>query len=68
MATQTFKWHQLPWVLMLLWPVLVAAVLYLISFLLRQRDARRRAEELLRLGQVARLNTWVNWRLVWRTN
>lgn len=56
-ATQTFKWHQLPWVLMLLWPVLVAAVLYLISFLLRQRDARRRAEELLRLGQVARLNT-----------
>ncbi|HOZ67209.1 MAG TPA: histidine kinase dimerization/phospho-acceptor domain-containing protein, partial [Burkholderiaceae bacterium] len=57
LATQTLKWHQLPWALMMLWPVLVAAVLYLISFLLRQRDARRRAEELLRLGQVARLNT-----------
>ena len=56
LATQTFKWHQLPWALMMLWPVLVAAVLYLISFLLRQRDARRRAEELLRLGRVARLN------------
>ena len=57
LATQTLKWHQLPWALMMLWPVFVAAVLYLISFLLRQRDARRRAEELLRLGQVARLNT-----------
>ncbi|HMS26473.1 MAG TPA: ATP-binding protein [Burkholderiaceae bacterium] len=56
-ATQTFKWQQLPWVMMLLWPLLVAAVLYVVSFLMRQRDARRRAEELLRLGQVARLNT-----------
>ena len=31
----------------MLWPVLVAAVLYLISFLLRQRDARRRASEVV---------------------
>jgi C4-dicarboxylate-specific signal transduction histidine kinase len=32
-------------------------LLYAASLLIRQRSARRRAEELLRLGQVARLNT-----------
>ncbi len=56
-ASQTFGWNQLPWLLMLLWAIAVAAVLYAIELLLRQRAARRRAEELLRLGQVARLNT-----------
>ena len=56
-ASQTFGWGQLPWLLMLLWSIAVGAVLYAIALLLRQRAARRRAEELLRLGQVARLNT-----------
>lgn len=56
-ASQNFGWNQLPWLLMLLWALAVGAVLYATSLLLRQRTARRRAEELLRLGQVARLNT-----------
>jgi C4-dicarboxylate-specific signal transduction histidine kinase len=41
---------------MLAWAVAVAAVLAVLAQLRRQRTARRRAEELLRLGQVARLN------------
>lgn len=56
-ASQTFTWYQLPWLLMLLWVSAVAAVLYAASLVLRQRAAQQRAEELLRLGQVARLNT-----------
>jgi signal transduction histidine kinase len=56
-ASQNFGWNQLPWLLMLLWALAVAAVLYATSLFLRQRTAKRRAEELLRLGQVARLNT-----------
>ncbi len=42
---------------MLGWVAAVAGVLALLAQWLRQRTARRRAEELLRLGQVARLNT-----------
>ena len=56
-ATQAFGWSQLPWLVMLLWTLSVAAVLAAVAHLQRQRAARRRAEELLRLGQVARLNT-----------
>ncbi len=56
-ASQPFGWSQLPWLLMLLWVLAVGAVFYAASLLVRQRAARRRAEELLRLGQVARLNT-----------
>ncbi len=56
-ATQYFGWHQLPWLVMLLWSLAVAAVLAALSQWQRQLAARRRAEELLRLGQVARLNT-----------
>lgn len=56
-AHQTLGWGQLPWALMLLWSLFVGIVLYAIATLMRQRSARRRAEELLRLGQVARLNT-----------
>jgi C4-dicarboxylate-specific signal transduction histidine kinase len=56
-ASQTFTWYQLPWLLMLLWVTAVATVLYAASLVLRQRAAQQRAEELLRLGQVARLNT-----------
>jgi C4-dicarboxylate-specific signal transduction histidine kinase len=56
-AEQQLGWSQLPWLRMLAWTGAVASVLALLSQWLRQRTARRRAEELLRLGQVARLNT-----------
>jgi C4-dicarboxylate-specific signal transduction histidine kinase len=56
-ATQAFAWYQLPWLLMLVWAMAVGVMTYLASLLLSQRIARRRAEDLLRLGQVARLNT-----------
>ncbi len=47
----------LPWIKMLGWTLLTAAALAALLALERQRAKRRRAEELLRLGQVARLNT-----------
>jgi C4-dicarboxylate-specific signal transduction histidine kinase len=56
-ATLTVGWSQLPWALMLGWTLFVTALLAALRHLQRQRNARRRAEELLRLGQVARLNT-----------
>ena len=56
-ASLTVGWGQLPWGWMLGWVLAVAALLAALHHLQRQRSARRRAEELLRLGQVARLNT-----------
>ena len=56
-ARQRLGWSQLPWGRMLGWTAAVAGVLGLLAQWQRQRTARRRAEELLRLGQVARLNT-----------
>lgn len=56
-AEQRLGWAQLPWGLMLAWTAVVATALTLGAQWQRQRTARRRAEELLRLGQVARLNT-----------
>lgn len=56
-AQRQIGWNELPWTWMLGWAALVAAALAGWLALLRQRAARRRAEELLRLGQVARLNT-----------
>lgn len=56
-AQRQIGWNELPWTWMLAWTALVAAALAGWLALLRQRAARRRAEELLRLGQVARLNT-----------
>ena len=56
-ATQTMGWRQWPWGRMAAWVLAVAALLAAAQHLQRQRMARRRAEELLRLGQVARLNT-----------
>ncbi len=47
---------ELPWLWMLAWAFAVAAFLAALYALQRQRDQRRRAEELLRLGQVGRLN------------
>ena len=56
-ALRQIAWIELPWVLMLGWALLVAAALAAGLTLMRQRSDRLRAEELLRLGQVARLNT-----------
>lgn len=56
-AERRLGWVQLPWGLMLAWTALVATALTLGAQWQRQRTARQRAEELLRLGQVARLNT-----------
>lgn len=56
-ALRQVGWGELPWLWMLGWAALVAALLVAWRALLRQRSERQRAEELLRLGQVARLNT-----------
>jgi len=54
--TRSVGWAELPWRDNLLWSLLCAALLGGIHALLRQRQARQRAEELLRLGQTSRLN------------
>ena len=56
-ATRSAGWSDLPWLKMLAWTGFVVITLGGLITLLRQRTERRRAEELLRLGQVARLNT-----------
>ena len=56
-AVQEVGWQALPWGRMLAWAAAMAALLATLATLQRQRAARRRAEELLRLGQVARLNS-----------
>jgi C4-dicarboxylate-specific signal transduction histidine kinase len=55
-ATRSAGWSDLPWLKMLAWTGFVVITLGGLLALLRQRADRRRAEELLRLGQVARLN------------
>jgi signal transduction histidine kinase len=55
-ATRAVGWAELPWGWMLAWTLGVAVLLSTVNAWLRQRAARRRAEDLLRLGQVARLN------------
>ncbi len=50
-------WAELPWARMLLWTLAVAAVLTLLRQFLRQRAEQQRSQALLRLGQVARLNS-----------
>jgi signal transduction histidine kinase len=47
---------ELPWTAMTIWSAIVFALLAALRAWLAQREARRRAEELLRLGQVSRLN------------
>lgn len=49
-------WEQLPWAWMLGWAVLCAALLLGARQWWRQQADRRRTHELLRLGQVGRLN------------
>ena len=56
-AERQVGWAQLPWAWMLSWALLVAVLLLAARALLRQRHDRHRAEELLRLGQIGRLNT-----------
>jgi len=55
-AARGIGWSDLPWLKMLGWILLTAGALAGLLALERQRAGRRRAEELLRLGQVARLN------------
>jgi signal transduction histidine kinase len=56
-ARRTVGWTELPWHWMLPWALAMAAAVGALQWLRRQRAERQRAEELLRLGQVARLNT-----------
>jgi signal transduction histidine kinase len=55
-AMRQVSWNELPWVQMAAWALVVAVTLAMLSSWQRQRHQRRRAEELLRLGQIARLN------------
>jgi signal transduction histidine kinase len=55
-AVRQVGWRELPWAWMAAWTLLVTALLFGTLSLLGQRRDRQRAEELLRLGQVARLN------------
>lgn len=55
-ATRSISAADLPWGRIAAWALAVAGLLWGGRALQRQRTARRRAEELLRLGQVARLN------------
>lgn len=56
-AARAVGWGELPWRAMLAWAAAMALAVGLWQWLRRQRAERQRAEELLRLGQVARLNT-----------
>ena len=56
-AGRDVSWAELPWIAMLVWAGAVVAGLAALRAVLRQRRARERAEALLRLDQVARLNT-----------
>lgn len=55
--TRRLGWHELPWLAMAGWVALVLLGAFAWTAWWRQATGRRRAEELLRLGQVARLNT-----------
>ena len=56
-VTRSVSWAELPWRWMIAWVLGTAALLAALATLMHQRRERARAEELLRLGQVARLNT-----------
>ncbi len=56
-ASRSLDWTIWPWGWMTAWALACAAALAALRHLQGQRAERQRAEELLRLGQVARLNT-----------
>lgn len=49
-------WRELPWAALLLWAVMAMGAVWALAVWQGQRTAHRRTEELLRLGQVGRLN------------
>jgi C4-dicarboxylate-specific signal transduction histidine kinase len=55
-VTRALGAGELPWVRLLLWCLAVAAAAAALAAWQRQRETARRAQELLRLGQVGRLN------------
>jgi signal transduction histidine kinase len=55
-AVRQVGWSELPWLAMAGWVSGIGAFVVALTAMLRQRAGRRRAEELLRLGQVSRLN------------
>jgi signal transduction histidine kinase len=55
-ATRWVGWGELPWLGMGAWVLAVLAGFSLLAHALRLREARQRAEALLRLGQLGRLN------------
>lgn len=55
-AARQVGWDELPWAWMGAWCVAVTLAAAALLALARQRGARRRAEELVRLGRVGRLN------------
>lgn len=56
-ALRVLGWSELPWLAWAGWGLASAGIVAALAAWDRQRQARRRAEDLLRLGQVARLNT-----------
>lgn len=56
-VSHQLDWRSLPWGRLAAWWLGCAALCGLLAWLQVQRQARRRAEELLRFGQIARLNT-----------
>lgn len=56
-ATRGVGWAELPWRWIVPWAIAMGVLLAAWQWLRRQQAERQRAEELLRLGQVARLNT-----------
>ena len=56
-SARAVGWRELPWWAMAGWVVACSLAMGAGAAWQRQRDQRRRAEDLLRLGQVARLNT-----------
>lgn len=56
-VTRCVSWAELPWLWMIAWVLGSGLLLAALATLVHQRRERARAQELLRLGQVARLNT-----------
>lgn len=56
-VARQLDWRSLPWARLALWWLGSALACGLLAGMLAQRQARRRAEELLRFGQMSRLNT-----------